>query len=210
NGSRMRQSFTANAADDGHYRIADLSPGSYTITANGTYTGGDVRHMTPALIDRAARAVAHPNEPIPPLDPALAPTFTFIPVYYPDAATEADATPVTIAPGEDRTRIDLGLRTTPTTQIDVAVFDHRGLPVSSTLVDVIDAKGQRPAQSPLTDKDGQLRMGRLLPGPYTLLVHHGVRLTGPGEPNVVVYLWGVTSIVATIGSVATARIDLFQ
>lgn len=210
NGSRTRQSFTATADDDGHYRIANLSPGSYTITANGAYTGGDVRRMTPALIDRAARAVAHPDEPIPPLDPASAPTFTFVPVFYPNAATDEDASLVTLAPSEDRTGIDLRLRTTPTTQIDVAVFDHRGLPVNSTLVEVIDAKGQRPAQSPLTDKDGQFRMGRLLPGPYTLLVHHGVRLSGPGEPAAVVDLWGATSIVATIGSVAKARIDLFQ
>ena len=82
--------------DRGRYRIDDLEPGEYCI------------HISPPQIDWTIRPIQ---------DAPRAPEMAAIPVYYPGAATLAEASRVRVEPGQELTGIDVRLPTERTFHI---------------------------------------------------------------------------------------------
>src|SRR5262249_19704878 len=53
-------------------------------------------------------------------------TFAYATVYYPSAATVAEATPLTVVPGQERTGIDIQVRTVQTVRVSGVVTGPEG------------------------------------------------------------------------------------
>jgi hypothetical protein len=70
-------------------------------------------------------------------------------VFHPDATRVADASPVTIADGEERTGVDLRYRPSPTASVQGIVTRHDGAPIRIT-VDLILARAPEPERVRLT------------------------------------------------------------
>ena len=126
---------TSDQTDDrGSYRIFGLPAGEYLISASPRpLAGGDIRQITPAdiqsvrqAIQAASAAATHPLARPP--DPV---TVAYASVYYPGTTVPANATPLTLAAGDERGSIDLAMQLVRTAHIDGVVVTPPGVPPPS-------------------------------------------------------------------------------
>ncbi len=116
-------------------------------------------------------------------------TVGYAPVYYPGTTNAAEATPIAIAAGDERTEVDLVARPVPTTRITGTVFEPDGQPargVSVQLraedrVETLQAMFTNMARVNSTGSDGTFILAGIAPGRYTLNAR--TRGTPPGPPG---------------------------
>jgi hypothetical protein len=116
----------AHVDERGTYRIAGLPPGDYVVTAAlQTREAGEIRPVTDDEIKWALQQLrpgAAPSAPAPPASQPVA----HLAVHYPDAIEVDRAIVVSVSAGQERTGVDLTLRTVPTARIDGRIFGLEG------------------------------------------------------------------------------------
>jgi hypothetical protein len=127
---------SARTGADGRYEIQDLTPGSYVVgvrtltmnvvippTADRVAAGAvvaDPSSMTIAVdpLGREATMVLGPARDV--VNPANAST-AYVSTYYGGAVSPATATPVVLAPGEQRAGVDIAMAARPTARVSGVV-----------------------------------------------------------------------------------------
>jgi hypothetical protein len=188
------------ATDDrGVYRVYGLSPAEYVIAAVPRPTGGgdmgvrsasEVDAILGALERRgsAATTAARPGEiaPEPDLPTSSERTYSFAPFYYPGTAAAAEATRITVAPGEERGGLDFPLAVVPTATLTGVVTGSDGQPARDVQITVVPigppltlVLGTGATGPMRTGPDGTFRRSSITPGTYRLLA----RRVPPAPPR---------------------------
>jgi protocatechuate 3,4-dioxygenase beta subunit len=173
----------ATTNDRGVYRIFDLPPGEYAVAVQArVVVNGDVRRLTEADVDAAvASASSQPGDPRgriggtpPPAGPAAGGVAVgYLGVYYPGTAVPVEAEAITLAPGEERSNVDLRTRLVRFARVEGTVTNAGGPPPANVQMTLrprgMDASGQ--LLSTLTTRpgpDGRFTFNGVPPGDYTL------------------------------------------
>ena len=169
------------ATDDrGVYRIFGLAPGDYIVSVPALgLAAQDMRVVTTAELQWADKAVADAAgaaaAPAVAPAPAGGPTVMYSPVYFPGTTVAADASVVTLGPGEERAGVDFGLLLVATSQIKGRVVDPDGRPQNGISVslrparpDGLDLFASLLNSSGRTGPDGTFTIQGVKPGSYTL------------------------------------------
>jgi len=174
----------SSATDDrGEYRIFGLPAGGYVISAGVeqfSVSSLDIRVVPAGEIQQALSE----RQGGPPQAPAQSPsaattkaneprrTVAYAPVYYPGTAVSAQASTVTVAPGEERTGIDIQMQYVPTAKIEGMVISAAALPqVTPVMLNSSDptlaVDSVRVASA---GPDGRFTFNAVPPGQYNLIV----------------------------------------
>jgi protocatechuate 3,4-dioxygenase beta subunit len=122
--------------DRGMYRFHSLAPGTYLVLSTPQLLArgnNDVHQVTAAEATWAAQQIQNPGRLLTPPPPA-APNVAYAPVFYPGTTSEQQATGITVAAGEERTGVDVGLVLVPTTAISGTVTSADGTALPSAQV----------------------------------------------------------------------------
>src|SRR5262249_38788362 len=95
----------------GRYRLVDLEAGDYLISATGP--DGQLRRMSPEVIQRAQQAVEQRMAPPPDGDVARETLVSYVPVFFPGVVNRAKAQPVSLDPGDERASVNVQLQVLP-------------------------------------------------------------------------------------------------
>jgi hypothetical protein len=224
--------------DRGIYRIWGLPPGAFVISAmpqnqslaNGTrlVTADELRWaqqqlqtpashgQTPTGVPQASPFPTTPASPMPPsssiTQPAPEPgrTIGYAPVYYPGVSDPAQATTITVAPGEERTNVDLTLQLVPTAQVECVVLGLDGQPSSQNMQVTLTRSPTTPSVGGVSnttrvgaDRTGKFTFPAVAPGQYTLTARASSRPppppsqapgSGAPPPPVNMDLWAATDV----------------
>jgi hypothetical protein len=181
------QPFETTVTDDrGVYRIFGLSQGPYLVEATpGVISSGGMRVMSTSGVDAELAGLARiyggargPST-MPSRgrasDPGMAAaSYTYAPVFYPSTTRVADAVPIEVRAGEERTAIDFSLVLAGTTTISGSVVGTSGEPVTGVTVAAIRLEsaaaplGLRPTLSRVQGSDGTFRIANVTPGRYVV------------------------------------------
>lgn len=201
----------------GHYRLSFLTPGSYVIVVrsiiqNLSTQSADVYYAARAAGDQSMMgsefvqtgAIRFPGSGLavgdwqvavsnsaPPVLPGPNGTIlTYPTVFHPNAGTAAEATVVAIAPGDDRTGIDLTLTLVPGVRVAGTLLGPEG-PAPSHGLKLVrvstspdDAFFDSPTGNTATDAAGRFQFNGVPPGNYIVKAYRvpGVMMGRPGPP----------------------------
>jgi hypothetical protein len=165
---------SATTDDRGAYRIYGLPAGDYVVSvAPRPLAGGDIRQMTAADIQSVRQAVqAAQNAASAGPKPPDAVTVTYASVYYPTTTNAANATLVTVGPGDERGGIDMTMQLVRTAHVDGMVITPAGVPPASVQL-LLGNTGPSATGAP-----GMIAMNRVVPGPDGKFSFTGV---APGQ-----------------------------
>lgn len=193
NGTPAVLSLSNNPAttnDLGEFRIFGLPPGSYVISAIPSAGGGGaMRAMTDAEVDAAFDAVrrrttsspgvgsaANANVP----EPELPRPFAYAPVYFPGTPILSQASPITLAAGQEYTGLDFALQRVATSSVEGVVSRSDGQSAAGTTVQMtgVAPPGPFATDSPLVlqataGPNGSFQIPQVPPGDYTLVARAG-------------------------------------
>ena len=185
-GSDIEASFPIQTLDSivtddrGTYRAYGLAPGSYVVAALPRLTFGSVElhAMTPAEIDAALRSLQTAQKPGS--APAAADTRSsarqmYVPVFHPQATSQADAAAVTVGAGADIGSIDITLTLVSSVSLEGQIVHPNGAVPTGTQV-IISGAGSRmpihfafaPVLTARPGPDGRFKYTNMAPGAYTL------------------------------------------
>ena len=188
-GNNFRESETPVTDNRGVYRIYGLPAGSYVVKVEAAISQA-VRRNSAAdwqWLDSAGAPAASTVSGPPPLERAHA----YAPVYAPGTAVLADAVPVTVAAGEERSGIDARLTLVPTAAINGTVRLPDGLKMTDVLLIVL-LNGDRDSETRAVavmrpDADGAFSTSALAPGSYSVIARQSV------APSLAKF-WGRTDV----------------
>jgi protocatechuate 3,4-dioxygenase beta subunit len=190
---------TEEADRQGRYRFADLTPGDYLISALGP--DGELRRMTPEAIQRALQAVQQPGQPLPSRDAGGESTVSYVTVYYPGVVSRVRATALQLAPGEERTNVNLQLQVLPTIRLEGTVLNQDGKPLAYATARLIGADDGVTWSYGQTTTAGYFHLAPVPLGPYSLSVAGtklDLTLTDPRAASITVRLEPATSIAGRV------------
>jgi hypothetical protein len=181
NGFRRLVSGGTGMADDrGHYRIFNLQPGEYVVSA--TPNPGDLTQADRARADALAfeTAVAEAvrrdpggrqpamvtvTTPRPDLDPSIS---GFAPTYYPSMASVGTASTVTVGPGEERGNMDIRVQPLRAGSIRGTVLIPPGVSSPVQVSIISDDPLETGSYGTRVNPDGSFLLRTVAPGQYTL------------------------------------------
>jgi hypothetical protein len=206
--------------DLGEFRVFGLEPGTYVVRATSAWTGRQEIAMSEADIDATFAALAGRARQLAPSGVAgsaatpkplehtpAAMTVTTAPIYFPGTSVPADATPITLAAGEERSGVDFSVRRVRTATIRGKVVGPDGAPIASAFVQLVTSTAPvafvGTAVAPVTTTsgvNGSFGLGPIAPGSYTLLARGSVApASGQGSGSVSGSLWWATAPVSVTG-----------
>jgi len=175
----VRAPSTASGPDErGQYRIFGLAPGEYYVVASGTreiFTPGSDLHVTSDVdVQQATNAIeAGPAVPVTAVHQR---SVGAAPMYYPGTASLAQATPIVVRSGEERTGVDFVTQYVTTARIEGTVTGLDGSPVAAgTQVSLvasdpnISSFGLDSLRTTRADATGTFRFAGIAPGSYALV-----------------------------------------
>jgi protocatechuate 3,4-dioxygenase beta subunit len=163
----------------GQYRIYGLTPGEYYVAALGGpvfifATGSDLHLTTDVDVQEATKAVA--GGPSAPITDVPQRTVALLPTFYPGTASPAQATPIAVRAGEERTGVDFTVQYTGAARVDGTIAwpgggeIPAGTQVSLTLNDPqMPSLGFDGFRSARPGTDGHFEFAQVAPGPYLLV-----------------------------------------
>lgn len=175
----VRAPSTAIGPDErGQYRIFGLPPGEYYVVASGTrelFTPGSDLHVTSDVdVQQATSAIE--GGPAVPVTTVRQRSVGAAPMYYPGTASLAQATPIMIRSGEERTGVDFVTQYVTTARIDGTVTGLDGSPVAAgTQVSLVASDpnvssfGLDSLRTTRADAAGTFRFAGIVPGSYTVV-----------------------------------------
>jgi len=170
--------------DRGVYRIFGLAPGDYIVSVPSVAFGSQDMRMVNAeelrWADKTVSDAALAGGTAPPVlspAPASSSTMAYSPVYFPGTTVVAEATVVTLGPGEERAGVDFGLLLVPTAAIKGRVVDTDGRPQANVSIalkqantNALDLFSSLFNSSSRSGSDGTFTIMGVKPGAYTLSV----------------------------------------
>ncbi|MFI5177602.1 MAG: carboxypeptidase regulatory-like domain-containing protein [Vicinamibacterales bacterium] len=191
--------------DRGVYRVYGLTPGSYvvSVTPQGLAgVGSDLRQLSSSEMQAALAAVqqagprpgtgaggagasgmsaprpsAMADATPPPAMPPPGRAVGYSTVYYPGTWSQTDAQPLTVAPGQELSGIDVPLHLVPTAKIEGLVLGPDGQPVPGVGLNLIPIGQQQIGivsfASIRTTPDGKFSGQNIAPGHYLLTARAG-------------------------------------
>jgi hypothetical protein len=159
-GRRRVRGYDSTGTDDlGQYRIANLEPGKYYISAVAQSRGGNLR----SAVDHSAKSDNPPEFPIR--------------TFYPGTADPSSARPIELAAGARVTGVDIEFIRSPVHKVAVHIDAPKGLVVSASLgysADGFDSVGtSRPVGT-----GGDVEITGVPSGSYLMRIS----ATEPGKP----------------------------
>lgn len=136
--------------DRGRFRLWGLLPGSYIVEATGSSgapAGAEILIDDGTAIRTVTRGV----------------------VYAPGVSRAEDAVPVTLAPGEERSGIDIVSALSASSKLTLTITSDAGQPVSNVSIGIASLSSRRVTFSPgfiRPDANGRFTMPGLSPGSY--------------------------------------------
>jgi hypothetical protein len=203
--------------DLGEYRIFGLEPGTYVVRAGGEYTGrpeiatseADVDAMLAALTARVKQPATKVPVGPPRTDPArtASQTVSAAPIYYPGTPVPADATPIALQAGQERSGLDFAVQRIRVATIRGAVVSPDGTPISAAFVQLVAAARGAPfaAAGPLATPatsaraDGTFELAPISPGDYRLLARGLISSAGAGGAAAPSSAWWAEAPVVVTG-----------
>ncbi|HVQ41738.1 MAG TPA: carboxypeptidase-like regulatory domain-containing protein [Vicinamibacterales bacterium] len=192
NGKAGWQQFRSAVTDDrGAYRISGLTAGDYLVCAcarDPIPFDGQLLTTIAAepigLLAVAGRALAVGADVVT-LDNTVK---TYAPRFHPDAASAARATKITLAPGDDKTGVDVALDLVRATRVSGRVVGAQSAVQASAvrLLPAMDAESgiDFTQISPmLVQADGRFDFAPVPPGQYQLIVGHRETGATGGGPS---------------------------
>jgi hypothetical protein len=184
--------------DLGRYRVFGLPPGEYTVGTSWAFHGQgyDARVLTAAEI-RAAFETTGPLTATgaaarPPAagDPAR---YNYAPTFVPGVVDPLAAATFTLAPGEERTGVDLRMQFEPRSRIEGTIAGPDGAPTQARVTLTRRSQVQALNTSQVwPGAGGRISSGPLSPGLYRLMAEVAGR--GGAPP-----LWAIADVVAAGG-----------
>jgi len=135
---------------DGSYRMADLSPGKYVVTAYRMWPNGD----------RSPILQLAPNSFVIESD-----------VNYPDADDFESAEVIDVTLGQDQFLADMRLHMVPVTTISGVVRDIDGQPVANAPVRLFHPGPYDQVDDTMTGRDGSFTLSRVEAGDYEVATY---------------------------------------
>jgi hypothetical protein len=185
----------ANTTNErGIYRLWGLPPGTFVVSAapNGFPSNAAVRQITSADLDWARQQLTSGRAGTAPApDPGH--TVGYATVYFPGVVDAASASPVTVAPSQERSGIDFSLQLVPTAVLDGTVIGLDGQPVTTgTQVMLTRAQPPQPSGGVIggpfptrgvgLDRFGKFSLAGVEPSQYTVTARGSSRSSGPPMP----------------------------
>lgn len=174
NGVRVLVNVATIGTDErGRYRQSGLGPGEYLVMA---HRSGLVPAMTPPRTLASGEFEAALQGSYPQSATATAAPARYAPTFYPGTSRSSDATGVLLAPGDDRTGIDIQVQVVSTSRVEGVVMTADGQPASNASVSLLTVADQTPLPFALgarVGNDGRFLIGNVAPGPYTLTALSG-------------------------------------
>jgi Carboxypeptidase regulatory-like domain len=142
--SRIGPPFPLRTDDQGRFRLFGLPAGDVVVVAEAQGVGYGIGE-----IDRPAG---------------------FVPTYYPDAVSDAEAKHITLRQGADIDGIDIRMTRMRTFRITGTVIDSRGLPFAGAKLGLHHLVNGHGGTHPVTvGADGRFEIRSVLPGAYRLV-----------------------------------------
>jgi uncharacterized protein (DUF2141 family) len=192
-GERRLQPVTSTGwgpDDRGVYRIWGLAPGEYyvSVSAVGFIRQGRDLYLTSDLdVQEAMRAAQSPGTPVADVPRR---TVGFAPVFYPGTAAVAQASPVVVRPGEERTGIDFSVQYVPTAHVEGTVSFPAGPLPAGTQVNLIANDPSAPVvgleglRMATIGPDGHFDFAEITPGAYVLASRASLRAAADAPQQV--------------------------
>ena len=201
----------ASTNEHGEFRIFGLEPGSYVVLASPSTGGSQIHSLREAEIDalleslRRRTPAASASPPV-----AVSRPQDNAPVYYPSAINAAQATVLTLAPGQEITGLDVTLRRITTSVVSGVIRLPDGRPAAGARVQMTAEVPDGPFRpesglvlDATTDNEGKFRIVQAAPGDYQLVTRAAATAPPPPTPGLVTpgpigpQLWASTRL--TIG-----------
>ena len=218
--------LASNAVTDdrGIYRIFEIEAGEYLVAAGVAGQQNEAGMLTTEQIDVGIRDLQQQRgrgaAPRPSALDRVA-SYGFAPVYHPSAVDIADASPITVRAGEERTGVDVTLRVIPAVAIEGIVTGPEPQ-VPQVLLSLAPATpsplpsnlNARPSLSDPAGPHGKFRYVGVTPGTYVLTARTppAGRAGGPAVlPNVnpsAPILWAATTVTVAGTDLTGIALDL--
>ena len=208
NGERRLSGGGSGRTDDrGVYRIFGLPPGQYFVTASLARTSfgstSDILLPADADVDRAMQEPATGKQSIGVGRPA-----GYVPVYHPSVTSVAQATPVDVGAGDERTGVDIQMVMVPSGRVEGTVTYPEGelprtIQLSMTAASDESFQGLEGFRSSRPEPNGRYQFGGLPPGDY--LVTARANAPGGGADSI---LWATANVTVTGDTTVSAPLEL--
>ena len=151
-GRRRVQGYDTTSTDDlGQYRIANLEPGQYYVSAVAQSRGGG----SPSAVDHSAKSESPPEFPIR--------------TFYPGTADPSTARPIELAAGARITGVDIAFIRSPVHKVAVHIDGPKGFVANASLS--YSTEGFDDVGIPRTlNKGGDVEITGVPPGSYVMRV----------------------------------------
>jgi protocatechuate 3,4-dioxygenase beta subunit len=216
-GSGERALSTASALSvrtdsRGQYRIFGIPPGEYVALSQLPFGLANMELTTDADVQRVAE-LRRPGGTVPSSqgNAPRRPTYGYAPVFYPGTSNVADATTLSLGPGEERQNVDFRMQLVPNVRVEGVVTRPDGQVASGMLV-WLTSLGTRSGGITLsttqsqTDADGRFRLTGVFPGSYRLEARPTAGGRGGGAGGL--SFWGATEISLSGDADITANLTL--
>jgi hypothetical protein len=179
----------SNPDDRGVYRIYALDPGDYYISATTpglTFAAGRDLHLTSDVdVEEALKAVA--SGPSVPITEVPQTNVGLAQVYYPGVTSVAQATPITLRAGEERSGVDFTVQYAPVARVEGTLLSPDGTPAAGRVTLVANdpnnpGTGIENIRNAQAGQDGRFAFSEVAPGPYLMSAHVTQPSAVPGDP----------------------------
>jgi hypothetical protein len=164
--------------DRGVYRVSSLAPGRYVVMVPSVQMGlgptDDTRQPTDSVVvvNRAKLKIGDYLTPPPPSnDGAL----TYPVMFYPSARSAADAMPIDLQEGADRSNVDIRVVPAPAVEVDGSVIAPPEARLSGLTIRLVPAGNEglglgAESATAVLDADGSFAFSNVASGLYTMIV----------------------------------------
>ena len=214
---RLTQRSSGRTDDRGVYRIFGLRPGQYVLSASSgrptmMMNTPEILFPSDADVDRAIRDATRPatagaGEAADTTSLGVGRSASYVPMFYPNAPSAAQATVIDVAAGQERAGIDLQLQMLPSGRVEGTVTYADGpLPtVVQITMNAVSEEGptSQSFRSGRAGANGNFQFGSLPPGEYVL----AARANQPGETSQS-SLWATASVLISGDSEVPVALEL--
>lgn len=155
---------SAQTDERGRYRFFGLQPGEYAVAGMRSSMSLAARVLTAAEVDAALKGGPVLSSPVQPS------TQRYAPVFFPGTTRAADAMPIAVGIGEERTNVDFKLELVQTARVEgiVMTSDGQVLTAGSVSISTAGPNVPRTATSVRIMPGGRFAFPTVMPGTFAV------------------------------------------